>query len=60
MSKPLSFNPFEDFIGKTIKSIDYYKSWIDIEFDDDTRGDIVVGFPNEEDRDQIILSKGLY
>jgi len=60
MSKPLSFNPFSDFIGKTIKDIDYHKNWIEIKFSDGKKGDVVVGFPNKEDREQIILSGTLY
>jgi len=46
MFKPLSHNPYKDFIGKTIKDIRYYGAWVEIDFDDGTSGYFDMSIPH--------------
>ena len=63
MFNPLSYNPYKDFIGKTIKDIEYYGAWAEIKFNDGSSGYIDIGIPGgitKEQRDQMFISGRLY
>jgi len=59
MFEPLSYNPYKEFIGRTIKDIKYYGQWADLEFEDGTKASIDIGIPgtlSQEQKDQLFIS----
>jgi len=55
MIEPLSFNPFKDFIGKTIADIKYFSGWVEIYFTDDTSGYIDMSLPEGTPRKKAFI-----
>jgi hypothetical protein len=53
--EPLSFNPYKEFIGRTIADIKYYSGWIDIFFTDGTSGYIDMSLPEGTPRNKAFL-----
>lgn len=63
MFEPLSYNPYKDFIGKTIKDIEYYGAWAEIKFDDGTSGYVDISIPHDvtkEQKSQMFIGGRLY
>lgn len=52
MVEPFSYNPFKNFIGKTIKDIRWYGGWVEIDFDDGTSGYFDMSIPHDITKEQ--------